>query len=268
MTKPSEIFIIGGGVSLTKGIEIGLLDFLRDKCCLTLNCSMFNYPLTCGVFCDYSNFYEHFFIKNNNPPQQPELMITKFLDSFKEKDKKHIKIQEDVRTCRIILIKHSDTNYYRDIARGCYSNVLTGLFALSLAIYLLDTSGTIWLCGYDCGVAPIDDKVPTTIIRGQKLMVDDTGNFATHAYKTKHGGVGKIDIYYDKHKRNRKAPLFDIYKNEQQVRILNVCPSSSISTFEKIDYQTMFKLSDGIKYSQEELRDWIRERLNPIGVKF
>jgi len=264
MNKPTELYIIGGGRSITQGLSLGLPDKLEGKCCLTLNHSMFNYPTTCGVFCDYSHFYEKNFVKSKEP--QPELMVGKFHEemTYQKNERLYSQIRLDLHCGKVILLNPSAHIYDRTLKQGCYSHLLSGLFALSLAIYLLDV-GKIFLIGFDAGCNPIDDKTKFKMYKGNKIAIADNGKVLTHAYSTFHEGQGKVGIYYNK--ANDVVKMFEVFRPEQQVKIYNVSQSSRIETFEKISYEQMFGLMNNERNEQRDYQNWIRESLSTLGGK-
>jgi len=130
-----------------------------------------------------------------------------------------------------------------------------------LGIHILD-SGICFLLGFDYGEARKKgyDKSDLRAIE-QARIVDKSGKkYLTHFYQEEltHRGTGKINYYNAK---DRAKKDFSVYKNEKKIRIYNVSPDSRIPTFPKIDYSTFFKMLDKHTYDQNELREYIKEKL-------
>lgn len=227
--KNRQLIIIGGGYSLKKPIEDGLWDKLKDKYAFGLNYNYKHFDSTCLMGVD-DEFYNLEFENLKNIP----LIVFGY--------------DKDVKKWHPNTLKLKCHNKYlgRDLNQGVYSSRLTGMFALTLGVYLLDI-GEIFLLGYDFGWK--SDKV----INKQ---------YATHYYQgtIKHRGIGHISYYNSK---GRIKSDFAPYKDEKKVKIYNVIgdPESKIETFEKIDYNTFYKLLDNKIYNQKELRVEIRKKL-------
>ena len=94
-----------------------------------------------------------------------------------------------------------------------------------------------------------------------------SGN-CSHWYqgKLEHRGIGKLGFYHSDNKVNK---LFSVFKNETKCSIINVSPKSNLTIFPKISYDEMFNQLNNETHHQEELRQFIREKLSmlPKGVK-
>ena len=221
MEKPKQLFIIGGGSSIKQALP-QLWDKLKNKFVIGVNYSYHHFPNpTFQVWLD-KKCYE----LNKEAYDKLPLLITKPKPNLPS---------------NTIQLK-TNTGYHRDVRKGVYKGSLSGIYTLSLAIYLLDV-GEIFLLGYDfCGMGK-----------------DKKGRAKTHYYEDiEHRGRGKIN-YYGTQGRGKKD--FDVYKKEKKIKIYNVSLNSKIPTFEKIDYNTFFKKLDKNTYNQEELRKYIQEKL-------
>lgn len=229
MKKPKQLIIIGGGSSIKEGIEQGLWDKLKDKFVIGINFS-YNYhqdpTIQCYLDKQVRDDHEDDFNKL-------ALIVTK---------KQPIKNRENE-----VQIETYNT-YERNLSSGIYKGSLTGIYALSLAIYLLDI-GEIFLLGYDYGASPGKDKGNRDI---------------THFYQgeIEHRGVGKVNYYNSK---GRGDQDFSVYKEEKQVKIYNVSLNSKINVFEKISYEEFFNKLDNETFNQPELRQYlIANKLFPL----
>ena len=232
--------IWGGGYSIKEGLSLGLAEMVKGKFVIGLN----------WAFIDHPDFTFYSYVDN----------ASFFAKAGKETLKKLPLI-----VCKDFAINHlpntipmpSSTYYYRDLYpnkpypqyKGVYCAKLVGLFALTLAIYLIQ-EGTIYLLGYDGG----------SVLNEQK---DQKNRILTHYYQEegniKHNGIGRVNWYKQKDRLTRE---FAPYQNEERVKIYNVSPNSNIDTFEKIGYEEFIKRGKAISESnQEMLREEIKEKL-------
>ena len=250
---PNELIIIGGGASIKEGLSLGLHDKLKDCFTCGLNYA-FNY-FTCTYHC----FVDKDFYKK----QQPNLAKLPLLIG-KSGGYNPMANTIDLPTA---------TRYYRNLQGGTYSPDLTGLFALSLGIYLIDT-GTIYLLGYDFGgyhTSNIEDT-PLTMANKDILALDPRKRPITHFYQGdfNHRGIAKTSYYNAKKRpRDKFMPFIKDKTNKEKIKIYNVSPTSRIPNeiFEKIDYKTFFeKLDTGCdgkcNHNMIEIRKSIRQKLN------
>lgn len=226
MNKPVQLIILGGGSSMSEGISKGLWEKLKDKFVIGINYS-YNYfkDPTILCYCD-KKFYNDERKRIKNLP----LII----------GKQHGQLHPEPNT--IMLMTKAD-KYRRDIRNGVWKSSLTGIFALSLGIHLLDV-GEIFLLGYDyCAIGKSK--------RSENL---------THFYQEEiqHRGTGRTN-YYDSSGRGDKD--FAPYKKEKKIKIYNVSLNSRINVFEKISYEDFFKKLDNKRYDQKKLRKFVKEKL-------
>ncbi len=231
MNKPTQLIIIGGGSSIQEGISKGLWSKLKNRWTIGLNYSynFFDSTVLCYVDGD-GQFYSK---ESKNEKFQNLLLII-------GKEHNNLKVLPNT-----IALKTNDAKYYRDVKLGCYKSSLVGLFALSLAIYLLD-EGEIFLLGYDNSAQEKDNKNRPN----------------THFYQgeIEHRGIGKINYYGGKDRAKRD---FGVYKGEKKVKIYNVSLDSKIpgDIFEKISYDEFFKKLDNKQFDQNYIREYIKGKL-------
>jgi len=251
MNKPNELIIVGGGASIPNDHNIGLWKFLSTRFTIGCNYAYKFYTPTIECWCD-KEFYKE---EKENMTHLPLII-----------GKEHEGLNPTPNT---IMLKTQDCGYYRDIIHGVYKSSLTGIFALTLAIYLLDI-GTIYLLGYDFSEKRTSDFTKQFKTVHERLAVgekDEKGREVTHFYQNdkdiNHRGVGKIS-YYNTEWRVKKD--FDIYKDEKKVKIYNVSQSSRIEAFETITYAEFFQKSGSSQMSQEELKAWTLAQLIKGGI--
>ena len=203
--KNKQLIIIGGGTSITEGINKGLWGKLQNQFTFGLNYSYrFFKNSTCQLYVD-NDFYAKEIKKGL---EQHTLIIGKFHSSVAK-----------IATPNTIMLP-SAFKHNRNIISGVYKSSLVGLFALTLGIYLLDV-GEIFLLGYDYGGRKIPNQTK------QKT------HFYQNDGKIRHRGIGKVNYYLSKGRVNRD---FVPYKDEKKVKIYNVSMISKIPTFHNISY--------------------------------
>lgn len=226
MDNPKQLIILGGGSSIKEGLSLGLWDKIKGHFVVGTNYSYKFFDSTLQVFVD-SSFYN---------AQKIELERLPLI----------------IGQCRNIKVKLPNTLaipanhvYTRDLKGGIHSAKLSGIYALTLSIYLLDV-GEIYLLGYDLGA----------VSKG----LDDKKRKITHWYQgqTDHRGVGKVS-YYDTKDRGEKD--FGCFEQEKKIRIFNISPLSKINVFPKISYEQFFKQLNTETFNQDELREYIKMKL-------
>ena len=257
--KNNQLVILGGGYSVTQGLKLGLFNKIKNKFVIGTNYSYLYFDSTLLCFID-NDFYE---------------------SELKGLSKLNLIIGNCVSKNKLPnTISLPNTNKYnRDLSHGVYGN-LSGVYALSLAIYLLDI-GTIFITGMDFGApgGELEDKTfrgskenivlrPITykgniLTPGCYIAIDKKGNKSralTHWYQDEleHPGIGKNHYYYIKDKANID---FNAFKGETKCKIYNVGLESRINLFEKIDYPTFFSKLNDNPVNQDELRTKIRNKL-------
>ncbi len=240
--KIKQLVIIGGGTSLSEGINKGLWQKLESKFTIGTNYSYRYFDSTILTFVD-RKFY------------QDEKENLKSLSLIVGKGHKRLEIMPNT------VILPCKSTYNRNLTDGIYKAGLVGLFALSLGIHLLD-EGEIYLLGFDYGEARTKDYTKFVNYRelNEITIRDDKKRALTHFYQGEinHRGIGKISYYNEKGRANRD---FGVYKNEKKVKIYNVSLISKIETFPKISYEEFFNRLDGKKYEQNQIINYIKNKL-------
>ena len=269
-STPTELIICGGGYSIKEYLP-QLKEKLVNKFVISLNKTIEVFPnSTILNFVDCKSFYSKYKNELTNYP----FIIGKHSPELAREKLKNTVLFNTVET------------YDRTLKTGIYSGYLAGLFALSLGIYLLD-EGNIYLLGFDGGQLPVKENSLTIpfLSNGklQNLPVEDVTNkfknekevpniikqgdklyrVISHFYQgdIEHRGIGKVDFYTKNDKINR---IFSCFKVETQVKIFNISPLSNLNTFQKLDYTTFFSNLNTEIYTQDELRLWVKERINKI----
>jgi len=252
-----QIVIIGGGRSINDGLP-RLKKELKGKFVIATNYAYKYFPFTVLCFCDYK-FYKE---EKDNIESFPLLIANKTQFSGRR-----------IKNPNMIYLPVNPSVYTRDLSKGVYKGI-TGIFSLSIAIYLLDRiedeKKEIFLLGMDFGCIKkegdkiVNGKPVIDDIKGvnRKYLIKGKYRALTHFYDKEltHQGSSKIDYYYNHSPRNIYKP-FDAVKD---IKIWNVSPESRIPNFEKIDYLTFFALLDPIPYEQDSLRAFIKDSLKKV----
>ena len=249
-TKPKQIIIIGGGASIKEGIDKGLWDKIDHKWTIGTNYSFnyFNSTMLCYVDID-------FYRKQTEKLKGIPLIVGKYY---------HQGLTVHPNT----IMLPTGNEYDRTLKKGVYKSALVGLFALSVAINLLD-EGEIYLLGFDYGELRKKDFEKHAKSRQELFDLsyrDKEGLLVTHFYQgeVKHRGIGKTSYYNHK---NRADKDFGVYKNEKNVKIYNVSTRSKITVFPKITYEEFFNKLDKNKYCQSYLEAYTKVKLAYIKEK-
>jgi hypothetical protein len=238
----SEVIIIGGGNSINEGLALGLKEKLQDKFVVALNYSYKYFPHT------YLCFMDKLFYKSSNTTQNPDI--------YEELKQEALIIgKEDAELTKhklpnTILLK-SSSEYQREKAKlkGFYNGSLTGIFAITVATYLMNFKGNLFLLGYDW-----NRRNPTEV---DKHNYSGNTDIKTHYYSDiKHRGVGWVS-YYENHSPETYFKCFI----DSELKIYNVSLNSNINCFERISFEHMFTLLNNEKYNQDEIRESIKNKL-------
>lgn len=260
MNKTKQLIIIGGGTSKKEGLSKDLWSKLNGKLTFGLNYSYKCFKSTVQMFVD-----ELFYNEQHKELKTLSLIIGKFhkhIICYKCKGQKPMikscnhcnKLGYIPKFSNTIMLKDT-INYNRNLKKGVYKSALVGLFALSIGIYLLNEGDEIYLLGYDFG--------------NLNNNRDKKGRLFTHSYQgeLEHRGIGKVSYYNSAGKIKGKIRAdedFGVFADEKKIKIYNVSPNSKINIFEKIDYDTFFNKLDKETFNQEELREWIKEKIRRI----
>ena len=242
----SEAIIIGAGSSITREMS-DLKSQIVSKFTILTNYSFRHFSGTFLTCID-----REFYLPTPKPIGQETNP-----DYYDELSKLPLIISTD--THDMCKIKHSNTillkvnpNYQREkcLNEGFYTGNLTGIFALTIASYLMNYTGRIFLLGFDWNMRNKKDVDPTKYSGRTSLE--------THYYSDiKHRGIGYVGYY-----ENHNPDTFFKYFKEPKLKIYNVSLNSNINTFEKINYDDFYKLLSKDEVNQEELREEIKIKLH------
>ena len=240
----NNIIIIGGGSSLQKGIDLGLYERIKNKCTFVLNYEYKYFDGTVICFSD-TNFYN----KNKEELKTKSLIIG--VDQ-------NLGIQPLSNTYIFPLLDtwHDTLN----IKEGLYTCHLTGYMAISLAMWLLNNQGNIYLLGYDFTRRTDEEKLKG-IKADPNVYGSSLNNRAnTHCHTdTLHRGIGYTSYYETTNPDTNFLPFL----NKKEIHIYNVSPKSNITCFPKINYLEFFKqINDSPNYNPQELQSYIKNRLS------
>jgi hypothetical protein len=238
MEKIQEIICIGGGLSIQKGINLGLKEKIKDKLVIATNYSYKHFPHTLLAFID-KEFYTPNYAK-----KEPD----KYPDIYEELKKEPliIGLEKNNGIKEFLLPNTIIIDCPKKELKEPY---LTGIFALCIAETLEPKQ--IFLLGFDW-----DKRDPKTIPTGKDY--NPNSNLDIHYYKKEiqHKGLGYVGFYENWNPNN----LFKHF-NDSKCKIFNVSPNSNILNFEKIDYTTFLSKIDSVIYDQEELRTYIKNKI-------
>lgn len=249
-----QLIILGGGTSVIEGIDKGLFETIKNKWTIGLNYSHHYFNSTCLMYVD-DNFwlYQKYFM-----------------------EKLPLVIGKESRKVRLSAnkIELESNNYYnRDCLGGVYKSTLVGIFALSLAIKILNI-GEIYLLGYDYGAKKGEGNQLRAYDKNKKALTHwyQHGNlksvYTGESQELIHRGIGKVNWYEamdeiknPQTKECRRVPRaekeFQVYENESKVKIYNVSLESNIPTFPKMSYEDFFK-----RLNKEDLnQDFLRQEM-------
>jgi len=242
---------MASGNSISDGIKLGLSNYLEHEVVFGINDNIqFIWP-TAAMFGDWTAYASRFDLYKEHP-----LVIGRYDTHFTHQI-------EGSRECpkhdNLILLPGSGKyNGAEGLSKGLYSAVLTGAFALSLAIRV--GFHQIFLLGFD-----------NCEINGKTHFYQDVknaGHYQDYA-NTQYTGVGK-----DEHGNFRTSfynhsddSINDLWKpfEVEDAMIYNVSLDSRIQVFQKIGYQSMITIlnQNRIKINQEEAQKEIRTILEP-----
>jgi len=239
---PNECIIVGGGKSIKNADLAQLGACLKNKFTVLTN---YAYKYFEGSFlvCIDENFYKSTDIKKN-PDIYEELRQLPLIIGVDDRIKAEDALSNTLR------LRCNPTQYFRENAKekSFFTGSLTGVFALTIASYLMNYEGNIFLLGFDWtqrDVSPIDIQ-----------QHDQNTTVETHFYDIKHRGIGHVS-YYENHDPHNYFKSFQ----EPKLNIYNVSLESNIETFDKIDYTEMYSLLSNEIYDQENLRNEVRSKL-------
>ena len=248
---PSRCIIIASGASICSGLELGLLNYLEKEVLFSINDNIKFIKSTVAIFGDWYAYRDRYKLFRKHP------LVIGCYDM-------HIGTQiEGATYCpkhnSLILLKCSqDYHGNEGLNKGLYSGVLTGAFALNLAIRL--GFKQIFLLGFDCGATGKSTHWYDNF-EGAGQFKDYEGKPCT-GVGFKEPGVYNTSFYNKEDEEINK--LWEPFLNES-VMIYNVSLNSRISVFPKIGYHSMIKIlkDNPIEINQEEVQKEIRHILEP-----
>ena len=234
-----DIIIVGGGKSISKGLETGLKEHLKDKCVILINHAYKHFEGTFLCFVD-KDFYAPMHVKydKNNPDIYKELGELPLIIGAKKNND-----LDSVLHPNTIMINSPRLELGK-------APVLTGLFALAIAEKLEPEQ--IFLLGFDW-----DRRDPKTIPIGKNYNPKSALDVHYYGKEIKHAGSGYMG-FYENHDPNNYFKIFDKCKS----KIYNVSPNSNINNFKKIDYTRMYSLLSNQIFEQDELRNYIKTKVS------
>jgi len=230
-----DIIIVGGGKSISKGLETGLKEHLKDKCVILINHAYNHFEGTFLCFGD-KDFYAAMHVKydKTNPDIYKELGELPLIIGAKKNND-----LDSVLHPNTIMINSPRLELGK-------APVLTGLFALTIAEKLEPEQ--IFLLGFDW-----DRRDPKTIPIGKNYNPKSALDVHYYGKEIKHAGSGYMG-FYENHDPNNYFKIFDKCKS----KIYNVNPNSNIENFKKITYSELYTLLSNQIFEQDELRNYIK----------
>jgi len=249
----NRCIILASGASILDGMANRLPVYLDKEITFSINDNIKFFNSTIAMFGDWTCYRDRFDFFKKHP-----LVIGRYDTHIGNKIDGALPCSKHEG---LILLQTSGHYHGKEsLKQGLYSGVLTGAFALNVAIQL--EFKEIFLLGFDCGE-----------IHGRTHFYQDIPNAGQ--YRDYEGkpctGVGRNESgeyntsFYNKDDEhlNKLWKPFEVEMNN--VNIYNVSPLSRINVFPKIDYSTFFKMiDDGSQINQEDARKEIREILQPF----
>lgn len=222
--KPKQCIIIGGGKSIWKGLDLGLMEKIKGKFVITCNYAFQHFDCTIATYVD-KDFQDKTWDKLKDFPLQ-----------ISRSDQ-----TQDTRKNKNVYLFPNNNEYKRGrpFKEGIYYYYLTGIWALSIAIELLQV-GEIFLLGYDAKTDEIHVDGKTYLDNNYHGIIQKKQNLN---YNIK---IDKINTY------------FEPFHFEKKCRIYNVCPDSNIVVFNKISYEEFFNKLKTEQFKQNYLQKYYR----------
>ena len=231
-----EVIVVGGGASIAPQIEV-LRPILASKCTILIN---YAYKHFDGTFLTYidKDFYVPLWAKEN-------------------RNKNNVDIYKELESLPLIIgfqehhgyddFLHPNTYLIDNPKKEMGRFPLTGFFALAIAEKL--EPNNIFLLGFDWPRQPVPKNV-------RDYNPNSGGDI--HYYKDiPHRGISFTGFYDN----NNPDSYFKFFKDCKS-NIYNVSLESNIQNFKKIGYSDFYTLLSNENYNQEELRTYIKSKLN------
>lgn len=272
MIKPNEVIIIGGGVSLNEGLNKGLKDLIKNKFTIALNHNYKHFNSTITMWIDQSFFKDEWERLKKVP-----LVIGRW-------SQRNEQMKKTQQLNNVILLRCAENHNFSDFKQPLQCKNLTGEFVITFCIAL--QIPTIYLLGFDFGSPPAKNKelencskmrcqkaLPNVKIELLKSLegVETPEHYIlktkkgyaraiTHWNQDKenHGGIGKINFYYN----NTPEEIFGMFKDKRKIYNVSMISRIPEAVFPKINYDQFFKqIESTIDYPQKELREWVKGQL-------
>jgi len=227
--KPSDrLIIIGGGNSMTEGIQKGLWDKLSYEYTFGINSSIYFFTPTVPFWGDW-----RFYKENKEELDKYNLVIGMFDGKIGNGGNFKCPKGSNLQMLQTAKNYHGAESW----EKGFYSRILTGLFALTTGLAL--GFKEIYLLGFD--FQEIEGKThfyQKESLEKQKIgkIIISNDNIACGIGKDKRG-LYRTGCY-------NKAPSLhfnEFNKVKPGIEIFNVSPQSKIEAFQKITYDEFFK---------------------------
>lgn len=203
-----DVILIYAGMSLQKGISLGLWDKIKEKDVWSINFAFLTMPFTpkAEIWVDIS------FFKHNTEALQ-KLYLTG-VPCYAKKHQIYAGIKE--------INTYETTRNPQEMDKKLYIGRmgLSGFFALSLAIR--QGYENIWLLGCDFG-----SKTAKTHYYQDDIKVESTG-------------IAHPELYRNNGQVKEEVKDWE-YFLQYPIKIINVSPDSAIECFPKIDYPEFFR---------------------------
>lgn len=243
----NQCIIIGGGDSINNLIKLGLWGILKNTFTIGCNFSYKDFTPT-ALCCVDPDFYIGKIdqvqglvhgVYEINPVHVKKLRELPLIIT-----QKHPKSLRNDLQNTLFLKTHADYWFGAEMpSKGFYRNNLSGVFATTIASYLLDFKGEVILLGFDW-----------------------TRNGDSHYYNHSiHKGT-QNNHYYE-HKINGKFvhnpdEIFSMYLKNTETKIYNASLNSNINVLPKISPEECIKKIQKAPCSQEALRTYIKSKLH------
>lgn len=245
---------MASGASILDGVYEGLFSHLSKEVVFSLNDNIKFVDSTVAMFGDWCAYADRFDLYKSH-----HLVIGRYDCHIGRKI-------EGARECPkhdgLILLKCSSKwNGKESLVQGLYSGVLTGAFALNLAIRI--GFKQVFLLGFD-----------NCALKGKTHWYDNVegaGQFKDYEGKPITGvGFKEPGVYNTSFYNKEDAEINNLWKPFEaefdNCMIYNVSLESRINVFQKIGYNSMFKIlkENPIQVNQEEVQKEIRQLLEPF----
>lgn len=252
-----QAIIIGGGASILRTPKDELRERLNNRFVIACNTQYRFWPHTFGTWIDREPFYENEIIYNYDDFSSEKLWVCHYYTELLESywcAKKTSQIPSYPPN-HIPLIPKLD-EFDSTLQKGVWGN-LCGIFATTLAGYLMNWEGEIFLLGFDDRVDPLTNKT-------HWFSNEDCG----YNYKGIQKHIdGRLHEKFSNPNHELHSKPWKPFVEEpalNKLKIWNVSPDSWIPVFDKIDYPEFLNKLEHTIYPQDQLRIMVRNKLKGI----